>query len=88
MSQDYRISNNCKNKLVKIPTDTGELTVKMLLWISESMSSLGLGLEPVSQWKGRVRAVRQNMETSRFSLQEQVRLGLEGGLGLRCQWEQ
>ena len=44
LSQDYRIPNHCKNKLVKIPTDTRELTVKMLLWISESMSSLGLGL--------------------------------------------
>ena len=38
-----------KNELVRIPTEPGELTVKMSLWICESMGRLGLGLQPVSQ---------------------------------------
>ena len=38
-----------KNELVRIPTETGELTVQMSLWICESMGRLGLGLQPVSQ---------------------------------------
>ena len=38
-----------KDKLVMIPTDIKELTVKMPLWISESMGKLGLGLQHVSQ---------------------------------------
>ena len=49
LSQDYSIPNNCRNKLVKIPTDTGELIIEMPLWISESMGGLGLGLQDVSQ---------------------------------------
>ena len=38
-----------KNELVRIPTEPGELTVQMSLWICESMGRLGLGLQPVSQ---------------------------------------
>ena len=38
-----------KNELVRKPTETGELTVQMSLWICESMGRLGLGLQPVSQ---------------------------------------
>ena len=38
-----------KNELVRIPTEPGELTLQMLLWICESMGRLGLGLQPVSQ---------------------------------------
>ena len=36
-----------KNELVRIPTETGELTVQMSLWICESMGRLGL--LPLSQ---------------------------------------
>ena len=36
-----------KNELARIPTETGELTVQMSLWICESMGRLGL--QPVSQ---------------------------------------
>ena len=38
-----------KNELARIPTETGEATVQMSLWICESMGRLGLGLLPVSQ---------------------------------------
>ena len=38
-----------KNELVRIPTEPGDLTVQMLLWICESLGRLGLGLQPVSQ---------------------------------------
>ena len=38
-----------KSELVSIPTEPGELTVQMSLWICESMGRLGLGLQPVSQ---------------------------------------
>ena len=38
-----------KSELVRIPTEPGELTVQMSLWICESMGRLGLGLQPVSQ---------------------------------------
>ena len=38
-----------KNELVRIPTETREVTVQMSLWICESMGRLGLGLLPVSQ---------------------------------------
>ena len=38
-----------KNELVRILTETGELTVQMSLWICESMGRLGLGLLPLSQ---------------------------------------
>ena len=38
-----------KNELVRKPTEPGELTVQMSLWICESMGRLGLGLQPASQ---------------------------------------
>ena len=38
-----------KSELVRIPSEPGELTVQMSLWICESMGKLGLGLQPVSQ---------------------------------------
>ena len=38
-----------KNEYVWKPTETGELTVQMSLWICESMGSVGLGLLPLSQ---------------------------------------
>ena len=44
---DFQITT--KNELARIPTEPGELTVQMSLWICESMGRLGLGLLPVSQ---------------------------------------
>ena len=46
-TKEFQITT--KNELARIPTDTGEFTVKMSLWICESMGRLGLGLQPVSQ---------------------------------------
>ena len=46
-TKEFQITT--KNKLVRIPTEPGELTLQMLLWICESMGRLGLGLQPVSQ---------------------------------------
>ena len=44
-TKEFQITT--KNELVRIPTETGELTVQMSLWICESMGRLGL--QPVSQ---------------------------------------
>ena len=44
---DFQITT--KNELARIPTEPGELTLQMSLWICESMGRLGLGLLPVSQ---------------------------------------
>ena len=46
-TKEFQITT--KNELVRKPTETGELTVQMSLWICESMGRLGLGLLPVSQ---------------------------------------
>ena len=46
-TKEFQITT--KKKLVRIPTEPGELTVQMLLWICDSMGRLGLGLQPVSQ---------------------------------------
>ena len=46
-TKEFQITT--KNELVRIPTETGELTVQMSLWICESMGRLGLGLLPLSQ---------------------------------------
>ena len=46
-TKDFQITT--KNKLVRIPTESGEVTVQMSLWICESRGRLGLGLLPVSQ---------------------------------------
>ena len=46
-TKEFQITT--KNELVRIPTETGRMTVQMSLWIRESMGRLGLGLQPVSQ---------------------------------------
>ena len=46
-TKEFQITT--KNELARIPTEPGELTVQMSLWICESMGRLGLGLLPVSQ---------------------------------------
>ena len=46
-TKEFQITT--KNELVRKPTETGELTVQMSLWICESMGSVGLGLLPLSQ---------------------------------------
>ena len=46
-TKEFQITT--KNELTRIPTEPGELTVQMSLWICESMGRLGLGLQPVSQ---------------------------------------
>ena len=49
-TKEFQITT--KNKLVRIPTKTGEVTVQMSLLICESMGGLGLGLLPVSKLEG------------------------------------
>ena len=42
-TREFQITT--KNKLVRILTETGELTVQMSLWICESIGRLRLGLQ-------------------------------------------
>ena len=46
-TKEFQITT--KNKLVRIPTETGQVTVHISHLICESMGRLGLGMLPVSQ---------------------------------------